>query len=92
MLVFEDAQLEVRALGLEVVELVGEKGEWIGAGGGGHGFPRNRFRRAVPADRRECRIYQSNTVADAMEIRHEEQESFLCELCERFATFAVKSF
>ena len=37
LLVVEHAQLEVRALGLEFVELVGEVGERVGAGCGGHG-------------------------------------------------------
>ena len=37
LLVVEHAQLEVRALGLEFVELVGEVGERIGAGCCGHG-------------------------------------------------------
>ena len=39
LLVVEHAQLEVRALGLEFVELVGEIGERVGAGCGGHGKP-----------------------------------------------------
>ena len=43
LLVVEHAQLEVRALGLEFVELVGEIGERIGAGCGGHGDPLNFF-------------------------------------------------
>src|SRR5271165_6546188 len=43
LLVIEHAQLEVRALGLEVVELVGEIRERVGAGCGGHVLPRNFF-------------------------------------------------
>ena len=35
LLVFEHAQVEVRALGFEIVELVGQVGKRIGAGGGG---------------------------------------------------------
>ena len=43
LLVVEHAQLEVRAFGLEFVELVGEIGERVGAGCGGHEKPRNLF-------------------------------------------------
>ena len=38
LLVVEHAQLEVRAFGLEFVELVGEVGERVGAGCGGHNY------------------------------------------------------
>src|SRR5690242_17728279 len=34
LLVFEDAKAEVRALGLEITELVGEIGQRVGTGGG----------------------------------------------------------
>jgi len=35
LFIIEDAQAEVCALGLEIVELVGQVREWVGAGGGG---------------------------------------------------------
>src|SRR4029077_13524559 len=35
LLIIEDAQAEMRALGLEIMELVGQVGQRIGAGGGG---------------------------------------------------------
>ncbi len=47
LLVVEHAQLEVRALGLEFVELVGEIGERVGAGCGGHGRPRELLFRGL---------------------------------------------
>ena len=40
LLVIKDAQLEMRALGLEFVELIGQERKRIGARGSGHGLPR----------------------------------------------------
>ena len=38
LLVIKDAQLEMRALGLEFFELIGQEGKRIGARGSGHGL------------------------------------------------------
>ena len=43
LLILQHTQLEVRAFLLQVVELVGEEGERVGASGGGcHESPRNK--------------------------------------------------
>src|SRR6266446_3373556 len=54
LLVIEHAQLEVRALGLEFFELIGQERKRIDPRGSGHSLPRNRRRANQFTTHSEC--------------------------------------